>query len=145
MNIFSLLSLVFSLNINDGTQAVNSNIYVYDISSKILGHSTICFALVNDSVVDKKIVYDVYYSAKNKIRRISKNEEIINTNYTTDANNNIRIGNSIYTAYTSKNFSHPENRFNSNRFYVMLSRDFLNMTNNQRLEYIEELFNKIER
>lgn len=143
MNIFSLLSLVFSLNINDGTQAVNSNIYVYDISSKILGHSTICFALVNDSVVDKKIVYDVYFSAQNKIRRISKTEELINVSYTVDVDNNIRIKNSIYSAYTSENFSVVENRFNSNEFYKMLDKNFINMTNKQRLECIERLLNQI--
>ena len=112
------------------------SIYMYDISPKILGKSTVCFVFVNDSIIIKEIAYDISFTHKKKVTKISKTTEIKNIAYNIRSDSNIIVTNSEQVFYTSANFTNKKARFNGT-LYEILGERFLLMSNKEKIDFLD--------
>ena len=112
------------------------SIYMYDISPKIFGKSTVCFVFVNDSIIIKQIAYEISFTHKKKVTKISKTTEIKNIAYNIRSDSNIIATNSEQVFYTSANFTNKKARFNGT-LYEILGERFLLMSNKEKIDFLD--------
>lgn len=113
------------------------SIFIYDVSPKVYGRNVICFLITDETLVKKKICYKVYFSDSKGILRISKSEEYPNKKYTLNEKGNISLDGSSTIGYTDKGF--VAFKFQSDKFYQMISPNFLDMNNKDRIKVLEEI------
>jgi len=122
-------------NKDNNIQVVEGKTYIYEYAIKKPGQAYVGFITLDNSLIVQDICFTINFS-DGKIKDVTKAERIkSNTRkYSKKENGNIYIGSLL--CYTSENFT-CRNKLISDDIYKMISSDFLNVSNKDRLKMLD--------
>ena len=135
--LFFLLMIVSSCEKESDFQIVDGDVYIYEYSRKNYGQAIVGFIITNDSFVVQDISFKIYFS-DDKLKKVLKyNENKRLRSYVKKEDGNIEIEGLLVLCCSSENFK--KEKRDSDEFYKILSDDFLNIENKERLRILYEL------
>lgn len=122
---------------NNNVHVVEGETYIYEYAVKKPGQAYIGFIVLKDSLIVQDICFTINFS-EGKIKDVTKAERIkSNTRkYSKKENGNIYVGSLL--CYSSEGFINRR-KLIPDDIYKMISPDFLNMTNRERLKMLDSL------
>jgi hypothetical protein len=113
--------------------------YIYEYSIKVPGQANVGFVITDDTSVIQNIDFKIYFS-KGKVEKVLKYDGLKGGkyHYSQKENGNIFIEELNKLCYTSEDFI-SRNKLVSDDIYKLISSDFLNMTNKERLKMLDSL------
>jgi len=111
--------------------------YIYEYAIKKPGQAYVGFIVLSDSLIVQDICFTINFS-DGKIKNVTKAEGIkSNTRkYSKKENGNVYVGSLL--CYTSESFI-SRRKLITDDIYKMISPDFLNITNKERLKMLDSL------
>ncbi|HOU97504.1 MAG TPA: hypothetical protein PLP65_01530 [Bacteroidales bacterium] len=121
----------------NNVQVVEGETYIYEYAIKKPGQAYVGFIILKDSLIVQDICFTINFS-DGKIKDVTKAEGIKSNTckYSKKENGNIYVGSLL--CYTSENFT-SRRKLIPDDIYKMISPDFLNMTNKERLKMLDSL------
>jgi hypothetical protein len=117
---------------------VDGNVYMYEYAIKKPNQVHIGFIIISNDLIIQDIGFIVNFS-KGKMKNVFRRDNAItNTVQYSKKDGNILIKRNKFLCYDNGNFINREKRI-SDSIYKMISPSFLEITNKERLEMLNEL------
>lgn len=120
---------------SQSSTTADKGLYIFEYYSKIYGQATLCFLETQDTLA-LQTSFKVYYT-KDKISRVTKTVDSSKYKYQKKEDGNVYVYGLKTICYSSKNFK--EKKVYSDRFYKLLSVNFFDLDNKERLEILNRL------
>lgn len=135
--LFLILFMIISCsNDNNHFPVTDEGIYIYEYSIKKPGEAYVGFITINDSLIVHDVCFTINFS-NGRIKNVTKEERIKTKghDYYIKEDGNIFIEGFGLLSYSSENFN-TRNKLIPDNIYKMISPDFFNMTNKERLNLL---------
>lgn len=121
---------------NQSYSTGDRGLYIFEYSSKIYGQSVLCFLETQDTLA-QITSFTVYYT-KDRISRVTKTVDRSRYKYQKKEDGNVYVDGLKVMCCDSGNFNEKK-KVNSADFYKLLSANFLEKDNKERLEILNKL------
>ena len=141
--IFILLFMLTSCNKGHSQspqeQIIDGDVYIYEYAIKKPNQAHIGFIIIDNDLIVQDICFTVNFS-KGQVKNVFRRDnEITNTvQYSKREDGNILTERNAFLCYNSENFIRGERQI-PDYIYKMISSSFLEMTNKERLNMLNEL------
>ena len=114
-------------------------IYIYDYAMKKHNQAHIGFIVINNDLIVQDISFTVNFS-KGKVKNVCRRDHVVTKilRYSKREDGNILTERNAFLCYNSENFIRGERQI-PDYIYKMISSSFLEMTNKERLNMLNEL------
>ncbi len=112
----------------------DKNLYIFEYYPKIYGQAILCFLETQDANA-LQISFKIYYT-KDKICKVIKTIGSSEYKYQKKEDGNVYVYGLKMNCYSSKDFK--DKRINNDNFYKLLSSNFLDINNKDRLAILNK-------
>ena len=141
--IFILLAMLTSSNELEAqlpqTSIIEGDVYIYDYAMKKHNQAHIGFIVINNDLIVQDLSFIVNFS-KSKVKNVCRRDCVVTKilRYSKREDSNILTERNAFLCYNSENFIRRGKQI-PDYIYKMISSSFLEMTNKERLNVLNEL------